>query len=282
MKMFICAFLLLASMPPLYADEAVKPLPKIYQIPFRLTNTNHVLVRVKINGKGPFSFILDTGAPALFVTTDVGKKLGVTVDRQGWGTLNRFELEGGVVIEKAKARIENPFQLEGMNGLGLAGTELHGIIGYTILARYRLEFDFSRPNSKMDWMPLDFKPPEPLGLGGQGAPANMEAMGGMMKLMGALLGKKMEQRIILRGFLGFRMKETDAGLTVSGVLADSPAAKAGLQVGDRIVRFQNRAVDSLQALQRLANTLGPEETAELKVSRGHATVLVSIKAGKGL
>ena len=47
----------------------------------------HILVRAKINGKGPFNFILDTGAPALFVSTKVCDKIGVKSDKKGWGKL---------------------------------------------------------------------------------------------------------------------------------------------------------------------------------------------------
>src|SRR5258708_38843783 len=138
MRIFLLGTFILTLAPPLWAGEVKKSETKTYQVPFRLTSTNHVLVRVKINGKGPYNFILDTGAPALFVSTAVGNKLGVKANKQGWGTFDRFEIEGGVVMEKVKGRVENPFQLEGMNGLGLAGAELHGMIGYTILARYRL------------------------------------------------------------------------------------------------------------------------------------------------
>src|SRR5437588_222531 len=116
----VAAALLLAV--PLWADD--KPPPKTYAIPYKLTFTNHVMVRAKINGKGPFNFIVDTGAPALFVATAVAEKIGVEPDKTGWGTFDKFELEGGLVIEKARGRIETPFQLEGMNGMGLAGGAL--------------------------------------------------------------------------------------------------------------------------------------------------------------
>src|SRR5581483_7323305 len=91
--------------PPVRADES-KP-AKTVQVPYRLTKTAHVLIRVKINGKGPLNFILDTGAPALFVATKVCDKLGVKKDDKGWGTFDRFELEGGLVIEKARGRVED-------------------------------------------------------------------------------------------------------------------------------------------------------------------------------
>src|SRR5262245_4143672 len=131
------------------ADAAKKAEEKSFQVPFRLTDTKHVLIRAKINGKGPYNFIVDTGAPALFVGTEVCKKLGTEGDGQGWGTFDGFEIEGGVVLTQFRGRVEDPFQLKGMNGLGLAGATLHGIIGYTVLARYRIELDFTK--DKMGW-----------------------------------------------------------------------------------------------------------------------------------
>ena len=141
------------------ADDAKKPEPATFQVPFGQTETKHILVRARINGKGPYNFIVDTGAPALFVSTAVCKKLNIEAGKDGWGTFDRFEIEGGVVMEKAKGKIADPFQLEGMNRMGLAGTELHGVIGYNILARYRIELDFTR--DKMAWTQLKFEPALP-------------------------------------------------------------------------------------------------------------------------
>src|SRR5216684_4507950 len=120
MKKLFTALAVLAFAVPACAGDGKKAEPKTYQVPYRLTDTNHVLLRAKINGKGPYNFIVDTGAPALFVSTGVAGKLGVNADREGWGKFKRFEIEGGVVLEDFKGRVENPFQLEGMNGLGLA------------------------------------------------------------------------------------------------------------------------------------------------------------------
>jgi hypothetical protein len=280
MKTTVLGLVFLILAPPAHADETKKTEPKTTYVPYRLTSTNHVLVRVKINGKGPYNFILDTGAPALFVATAVGRKLGVPADKDGWGIFNRFEIEGGVMVEKAKARIEDPYQLTGMNGLGLAGAELHGIIGYTVLARYRLQFDFTK--HKMAWQPLDYKPPQPQGLGGKAGSAELDALGMVLKLLGAMLGKAPEPIILLRGFLGFTLEKGDDGIVVKTVLADSPAAAAGLKPGDRIRKFQKRTVSSPDDVRRLARKLAAYETAELGVARGNETLTIQIKAGKGL
>ncbi len=280
MKKFISGLAVLMLALPAGADEAKKAEQKTFRVPYRLTNTNHVLLRVKINGKGPYNFIVDTGAPALFVSTGVAKKLGVTADREGWGKFERFEIEGGVVLKNFKGRVENPFQLEGMNGLGLAGAELHGIIGYTVLARYRLEFDFT--SHKMGWTPLDFKPPQPVGLGGQVAPGGLDAIGGIMKFAGALLGKRPEQDIVLRGFLGIGMEEKGAYVVVTAVLPSSPASVAGVRAGDRINKFQGKTVSSLAAVQRAAGKLAPDETTRLEIDRDGKTETITIKAGRGM
>jgi len=282
MRFLIVSLVTLTIAPPLRADEGKQTDSKVHHVPYRLTNTNHVLVRAKINGKGPYNFILDTGAPALFVSTTICRELGVNADKQGWGTFDRFEVEGGVALTKAKGRVEDPFQLEGMNGLGLAGVKLHGIIGYNILARYRLEFDFTK--DKMAWTPLNFKPPAPLGLGEGGDASGMGSIGSVMKLLGGMLGRKTEQEIVLRGFLGIALADADNGVTVTAVLPNSPAADAGLTAGDKISHFQGKSVSSANALRRIANTLTPDQTASLTVTRGteKEPIQVRIKSGKGL
>ncbi len=235
---------------PVRPDVPAKPAAKVYQVPYRLTNTNHVLVRAKINGTGPYNFILDTGAPALFISPEICEKLGIKANAQGWGKIPSFEIEGRVPVKDARARIETPFQLEGMNGLGLAGAELHGIIGYTVLAQFRLEFDFTR--NKMGWTPLDYKPPQPEGLGKDGTPAGLNALGMVMKIMGGLLGKRPEPVVVLRGFWGVALEDAAQGVTVTMLLNQGPAAEAGLQVGDKIVKVGGVSVANLEALKTQA------------------------------
>ena len=50
-------------MPAAVRADDTKPAdqPTKFAIPYKLTDTKHVLVRAKINGKGPFNMILDTG-----------------------------------------------------------------------------------------------------------------------------------------------------------------------------------------------------------------------------
>jgi membrane-associated protease RseP (regulator of RpoE activity) len=267
--------------PALRAEEPAKPDAQPIEVPYRTTIPKHIMVRAKINGKGPFNFILDTGAPALFVSTAVAKKLGVDPDKNGWGTFDKFEIEGGVVIPKAKGRIEDPFQLEGMNGLGLAGAELHGIIGYNILAHYKMEIDFTK--DKMVWTPLNFEPEAPKGMGGKGGAGGLEIMGTIMKMFGAFLGKKATPEVAPRGFLGVELElKGDDIVIVKAVLEKSPAAKAGVKAGDRITKVKGRSIENIEDIQRFLKKLKADEPVSLTVERDNEKMEISFTTGEGL
>jgi hypothetical protein len=273
---------LLTLLPPLGADEVRDPaVGKSFHVPYHRSATQHVIVRAKINGKGPYNFLIDTGAPTLYVATELCEKLHIKPDKKGWGTFDRFEIEGGVVLKHLDGRVEDPFQLEGMNGMGLAGVHLHGVIGYTVLARYRLEFDFTK--DKMTWTRLAFDPPQPQGLGGKGGmPAGLTAMGTIMKTLGAVLGRSSAPPSVPRGFLGVELAEADGHVTVRAVLKGSPAAKAGLQAGDRIQVVGDKPIKSLAELRRAVARRTAGETVALTVERDGQTHAIAVRAGEGL
>ena len=78
-----------------------------FQVLYRLTDTNHFLVRVRINGKGPFNFLVDSGAPALYVATETAAKVGLKpVKGKFWTVVDRLDLEGGARLLGIKARVE--------------------------------------------------------------------------------------------------------------------------------------------------------------------------------
>jgi hypothetical protein len=276
-RLLAAALATLCLAPPARAADAAKP--RTYYVPYRLTNFNHVLVRAKVNGKGPFNFIIDTGAPALFVAVPAAEKAGVKPGKHNWATLDRFEIEGGVVLDKPKARIETPFQLEGMNGMGLAGAELHGMIGYTVLARYRIQFDFTK--NKLAWTPVNFDPGMPRGLEGGSATAGLNAMGQIMKLFGALLNKKAAPDLRPRPFLGVELAEDDKGVTVRSVLEGGPAAAGGLKPGDRISRFNDHTVRERDDLNRYLGHLEAGKAVSVVVERGGKIRELTVRIGEG-
>jgi serine protease DegQ len=283
MRYMLVVGLLGLALAPARADDKKEASPKTpvtYEIPYRLTDTKHVLVRVKLNGKGPFNFIIDTGAPALILSEAIAKKVGAKTEK-GWTTFDKIELEGGLTMPNTRGVATDMFQLKGMNAMGLAGVELHGVLGYNILAGYKIEYDFTE--TKLKWTPTDFKVPDPKrivdkGSGGGG----LEIIGGMIQMLAALGGMKPNYDIQPRGFLGAELEANSKELVVKTVLSGGPADKAGLKAGDRIQSAKGKAVSSPDDLLEAVKKLPAGSTLKLSVKRGDDVKDLSVELGKGL
>lgn len=70
------------------------------------------------------------------------------------------------------------------------------------------------------------------------------------------------------------------GVAVARVAENSPAAKAGLQKDDVILRFDGEAVSSTQKLSRLINESAPEHAARLTLSRGGSERELTVTLGR--
>jgi PDZ domain/Aspartyl protease len=251
------------------------------KVPFRLTDTHHTLVRVKINGKGPFNFVVDTGCPVFLIAEPVAEKIGL---KKGWVTLDKLELEGGLEMNKIKARVETPFQIEGMNGMGLAGVELHGLMGYTVLAKYKMEFDFRK--KEMVWTPVKTEPMEPQKLMKKGAKdvagGGMDMMIAAVKILTLFAGVGPAPPPQPRGFFGFELEQKDDAVIVARVLADGPAAKAGLKKGDRIVNVNDKEISAVAEVLQHASKITAGRTLTLTIERDEKQQELKITAGDGL
>jgi hypothetical protein len=215
-----------------------------YRVPYRLTDTQHLLVRAKVNGKGPYNFLIDTGAPAIFLAPKIAKAAGITSDKAQWGKIKTLEIEGGAVQNDAPARIEEVYQMEGMNRMGLAGAQIDGIFGYTLLSQYKLGIDLSE--TTMTWTPTPFdamkflsasmmragnvKPPKQ-------AAEDLEQMKRMAKWASSLFPNRGQKDTLRRAFFGMEIADATNGAEVKVVLSGSPADAAGLKTGDRITHI---------------------------------------------
>jgi hypothetical protein len=244
-----------------------------YEIPIEISQTHHIMVRVKVDGRGPFMLLLDTGAPTLVLSTHAGGG----ARKESWRTFDRFEIEGGPTLRNVRGLVSDTHQLIGMNQLHLAGVELSGMLGYEILARYRIDLDVSKPT--MRWTELSTPPPSPLGL--VGLAETSDVLGAIMRL--ALLfftPSPVPAPAPLRGRLGLEFGEES--LTVKAVLAGSAAHRAGVRAGDRVLALGGQKVKTLAALQRLASAVAPGKAIALKLSRAHSEVSLTLHATGGL
>lgn len=70
------------------------------------------------------------------------------------------------------------------------------------------------------------------------------------------------------------------GVVIERVIEDSPAAKAGLQKDDVILRFEGEDVTSVAKLTRLVSEVAPDHKAKLKISRGGREQDVTVTVGQ--
>jgi serine protease Do len=106
----------------------------------------------------------------------------------------------------------------------------------------------------------------------------------------------MEQLIekgkVTRGYLGVRIQDVDEklaksfrlpgteGALVSQVADDTPAAKAGLKVGDFIVAVNGKAIKNVNELRNIVAHLDPTKAYPLKVYRGGKEITVKVTLGE--
>jgi len=278
----------LLTMPALAIDAPGRAFDvgRSYRVPYRMTDTNHFLVRVRIDGKGPFNFLVDTGAPALFVGTAAAKKVGINAGDDHYFTpIGRLDIEGGASLVGMKARVEDPFQMVGMNALGLPGASIDGILGFTALARFKIELDPTQ--DRMTWTRLDYEPKDPFvpRAALRGPPSAemkaMNAIGPIAKFAAALVGKQPVEELHLRGFVGIELSDGTDAPKVSSVLADSPALLAGLKVGDRLTHVRGRSVASPAAARTALSEIVAGDEVALTLDRGGETLSITVTAAEG-
>src|SRR5262245_4993576 len=75
-------------------EKAVKPVT----VPFELLKTGHMAVQIKVNGKGTFRVIFDTGAPISLINNKVAKEAGLLKDAEK-PVFNLFGTMGQVTVK---------------------------------------------------------------------------------------------------------------------------------------------------------------------------------------
>jgi len=74
----------------------------------------------------------------------------------------------------------------------------------------------------------------------------------------------------------FGRPKAPAGVRVTRLESESPAAEAGLRIGDIIREINRKAVKDVTDFERLVGQLGPKSPVLLLLTRGNATIFLSI------
>ena len=264
---------LVAKAPPLEAKVEEKTIV----VPFELLKSRHMAVEVKINGKGPYRLIFDTGAPTNLINNKLAKEAGVLKkDDKGPGlplfglagmkTMDSLEV-GGVKLDKVPVMVmDHPTVTAISKALG----PIDGIVGFPFFARYKTTVDYQK--KEITFTPNGYVPGD--------------VMQGLMEKLMAPKGKQEPRIVAPAAAWGFTVadkneKDESAGVTVKEVIAGSAAAEGGLKPGDRLLTLDGRWTDSIGDTFAAASTVKPGRTAVLLVKRDDKEVKLTVKPAKG-
>ncbi len=261
----------------IHAQDGAKkePAQKIV-VPFEVIKTQHMVVSVKVNGKGPYRMVFDTGAPDSLVSGKVAKEADLFTKDTKKPLLPLFGMVGQVKIKeiglgdlKAESISATVMDHPTVKAISSVVGPLEGILGFTFYARYKMSIDYEK--KLLTFEPNDYVP--------------SNAMEVMMERMLAPKSVRMAPSILApAGILGLKVesaKGEGAGVTVKVVMPGTPAASAGFKEGDRLLTLDGRWTDSVADAYAAASQLRPGTPVTAEVLRGKEklTLKVTIRAG---
>ena len=254
------------------ADNPKGTVPeKTAVVPFKLLKSGHMTVEAKINDKGPFTLIFDTGAPANLLNNKVAREaellkgkppvLFAPYGSRGDVKIKKLQVGQGTVENVTAMVMDHPTVEIISKHLG----PIEGIVGFPFFARYRMTLDYRDQTLTLE--PGTFQPPDVmkemikslLGTEGNGRD------GYKMVSPGAMLG-------IVVGEAGV----DGSGVLVSTVREGSPAAAAGLKSGDRLVTLDDRWTDTPSDLLQTSAGLKPGKAVQAEIRRDGTTMKLRV------
>jgi hypothetical protein len=266
-----------AQPQPAAQGEARKETARPITAPFELLKSRHMAVMVKINGKGPYRLIFDTGAPTNIITNKLAKETGVLgkSDKTSGGlfgmptakSIDTLEL-GDVKLEKVQVMVmDHPTVAAISNALG----PIDGLIGFPFFARFKTTIDYQKRTLTLE--PNGYEPGDAL------KPL-------MDKMLNASRGKPEPAVVGSAALWGFSVEkkadDDEPGVTIHEVLEGGPAAASGLKAGDRLLTLDGRWTDSVADAFTAASLIRPGRAVEVKIQRGGKEMTLPVTPAKGL
>lgn len=243
------------------AEDDPAPGPRKVDVPFELLGSKHMVVRAKLNGKGPFRLVFDLGSPVTLLGNDAARKAEVLKDDAPRSFLfaARGEAEvksltvGDLEAEDVPVLVmDHP----ALSALGKADRRrIDGLIGASFFSRFRTTIDYQA--GVLSFVPVDAKP------------RNL-----MKDLPDRMAAPKVARHRVLApgGFWGLTLgppadPENPVGVPVATVLAGSPAALAGIAPGDVLTTLDGRWTTGVADTFAAAAGVAPGRAAKVVVLR---------------
>jgi Aspartyl protease/PDZ domain len=267
---------LLAGLPARAEEPKTKEKPadpKTVVVPFELLKTKHITLDIKVNGKGPYRVIFDTGAPMTVLNNTLAKEAGLPKGGGLFGgrpvTMKTLQV-GDLEAEKVPAVIMDHPLVELMSKEKDIG-QLYGIVGFPFFARYRMTVDYKAKT--IAFTPNGFDPPD--------------VLKEMQSAIEGLLSGKQPPKVLAPaaqwGLVADKAKDDEeAGVTIKEVMAGGAAEAAGLQTDDRLLTLDGRWTDSIADLYIAAGFVKAGTAVKVVVARGKKELVLTVRPAAGL
>lgn len=128
------------------------------KIKFRLAGGAQplILLPVQVNDRGPFDFILDTGAGTSLLSTELGTELAIKIvgSKEGQSAGGKVAVSLGKVgsLAVGDAKIEDvDVGIVDLSQIGNAiGAKIHGDLGYNFLKYFRVSIDYRESELRLE------------------------------------------------------------------------------------------------------------------------------------
>jgi hypothetical protein len=261
---------LLAALP----TQAAEPKVEKAVVPFDLIKTKHITLDIKVNGKGPYRVIFDTGAPMTVLNNKLAKEAGLP---PGGGllagrpaTIKTLEV-GGIKAENVSAIIMNHPLVELMSKEKDIGP-LYGIVGFPFFARYKMTIDYK--SKTIAFAPSNFDPPDVM----KSLEEEIERMLSLEKPAPKVLAATTQWGLVPEK----AEDDEDAGVTIKEVMPGSAAAAAGLKAGDRLLTLDGRWTDSIADLYLAAGYVKAGTAVKVHILRDKKEMTLTVTPVSGL
>ena len=249
---------------------------KEISIPFEQLESGHMAIQVKINGKGPFRMIFDTGAPGVMFSGKAAKESGLIPADTRHGFLGSYN----VGVKDASVEV-GEFRADGLvpqvcdhptvAALASALGSLEGLVGFDLFGAEKLTIDYQAKTITI--------------LPGR-KPKVFNNVNRTKDVSAEIMGKATTQYAAPAALWGFsvekQQEDAKPGVDVTAVKQGSAAAEAGLKVGDRLLVMSHRWTDSVADVYRAAGFVWPGKSVRMTVSRGDKELTLTIRPRAGL
>jgi membrane-associated protease RseP (regulator of RpoE activity) len=248
-------------------------------VPFELLSSKHIAVKVKINGKGPYRFIFDTGAPFMIVNFQTAKDSGMLAKnaRPPWfAFFNSMGPVAAKTLEVGSAKLENKtLAVMDHPTVGVISEvvgPIAGLIGYPFFAAFRTTIDYQA--KRLTLIPNGFDAPDSRDVFESLIVAMTEEPSAAPKV----LAPAAQWGLVLHK----DAHDDKPGVLVREVRPGSAAAAAGLHKGDRLLTLDGRWTDSLADAYRAAGYLKPGVAVPATLRRDGREQTITITPRSGL